>query len=47
MKFAADECCDGMLVAGLREILDRHAARLAGSFVVVDPSKTRFRVLRD
>ena len=29
----------------LREVLQHHAARLAGSFVVVDESKTRFRAL--
>ena len=29
----------------LREVLQHHAARLAGSFVVVDESKTRFRPL--
>lgn len=28
-----------------REVLQHHAARLAGSFVVVDESKTRFRPL--
>ncbi len=29
----------------LREVIHGHAARLAGSFVVVDESKTRFRAL--
>ena len=30
----------------LREVLDKHGARLAGSFAVVDRWKTRFRPLR-
>ena len=33
-------------LARLREVLQHHAARLAGSFVVVDESKTRFRLLQ-
>jgi len=32
-------------LARLREVLQKHASRLPGSFVVVDDSKTRFRPL--
>lgn len=33
-------------LARLREVFQNHFARLAGSFVVVDPSQTRFRLLQ-